>query len=274
MTDATCSNSCDGTIVITINGGQVPLIITWVPAPPVGQGTTSVSGLCAGLWSVTVVDALGCDTTVAFTVNAPPPIVASITTTDVTCAGDCDGTATADAQGGVPPYTYVWSPVPPTGQGTPSVTGLCAGPGSVLITDANGCDTTITFQINEPPPLQVTPSQTDVTCGGLCNGTATVDVIGGVLPYTYVWSPAPPVGQGTTTASGLCAGAISVLITDANGCTITQDFTILDAVPLQLSLQVLPASCPGVCDGSAGVIVTGGVVGPVLMLSSRPAVPE
>ncbi|MBK7944915.1 MAG: hypothetical protein IPJ85_06210 [Flavobacteriales bacterium] len=49
-----------------------------------------------------------------------------------------------------------------------------------------------------------------------------------------------------------------MLITDDNGCTITQAFTIIDAVPLQVSLQVLPASCPGVCDGSAGVIVTGG----------------
>ena len=129
----------------------------------------------------------------------------------------------------------------------------------VLITDANGCDTTITFLINEPPPLQATPSQTDVTCGGLCDGIAGVVVTGGVSPYTYVWTPAPGSGQGTPTASGLCAGPISVLITDANGCTLSVDFIILDAVPLELSLQVLPATCPGVCDGSAGVIVTGGL---------------
>ncbi len=259
VTDATCANSCDGAVTITITGGQAPLTITWVPAPPVGQGTTTVSGLCAGDWDVTVTDVAGCDTTVTFTVNAPPPIVASITTTDVTCAGACDGTATADVQGGVAPYTYLWTPSPTSGQGTPVAGGLCAGPGTLLVTDANGCDTTLNFTINEPPPLQATPSHTDVTCGGLCDGTASVLVTGGTTPYTYVWSPAPGGGQGTPNATDLCAGAISVLITDANGCTLTVPFTILDAVPIQLSLQVLPASCPGVCDGSAGVIATGGV---------------
>lgn len=259
VTDATCASECDGAIDIIITGGQAPYGITWAPPPGAGQGTTNVTGLCEGPYTVTVVDALGCDTTVSFAVNAPPPLVASVITTDVTCAGDCDGTATVDVQGGVSPYTYLWSPVPPCGQGTPVVTCFCAGPGSVTITDANGCDTTINFTISEPPPLQVTPSQTDVSCGGLCDGTATVDVIGGAEPYTYVWTPGPPVGQGTNSASGLCAGPISVTITDANGCIITQNFIILEAVPLQLSLQVLPASCPGVCDGSAGVIVTGGV---------------
>ncbi|MBK8500014.1 MAG: SprB repeat-containing protein [Flavobacteriales bacterium] len=269
VTDATCASECDGAIDIIITGGQAPLTITWAPPPAVGQGTTNVSGLCAGPYTVTVVDALGCDTTVAFTVNAPPPLIASVITTDVTCNGACDGTATADVQGGVSPYSYLWIPNPSGGQGTPVVTGLCAGPGSVLITDANGCDTTINYIINEPPPLQVTPSQTDVTCGNLCDGTATVDVIGGVQPYTYVWTPAPNGGQGTNTATGLCAGPISVTVTDDNGCTITQDFIILDAVPILLSLQVLPASCPGVCDGSAGVIVTGGV-GPYSYLWTPP----
>lgn len=258
VTDATCSDVCDGTIVLAVTGGQAPYAFLWTPAPPIGQGTGSIGGLCPGDWSVTVTDAGGCDTTVTFTISAPPPIDATLTTTDVTCAGACDGTATVVVTGGVAPYTFFWNPAPGGGQGTETATDLCAGNYSLIVTDANGCDTTLTFEILEPPPLVAVPSQTNVSCGTLCDGTASVVVSGGTPTYGYVWTPAPPVGQGTPDASGLCAGNYSLLITDDNGCTLTVPFTITDPAPILLSLQVLPATCPDVCDGSAGVIVSGG----------------
>ena len=255
VTPATCSDACDGAISLTIGGPPGPYTITWSP-PVTGQGTPNATLLCPGDYSVTVATANGCDTTVTFNVPAPPPLEAALTTVDASCAGVCDGSASVVVSGGTPGYAYLWTP-DVTGQGTPDANDLCAGNYTLLVTDANGCDTLIAFTINEPPPLTVTPSQTDVTCGGLCDGTASVAVSGGTPGYTYLWTP-DVTGQGTPDAIDLCAGDYNVLITDANGCTITQAFTILDAVPLQVSLQVLPASCPGVCDGSAGVIVTGG----------------
>ncbi|MBK7269769.1 MAG: gliding motility-associated C-terminal domain-containing protein [Flavobacteriales bacterium] len=258
-TDATCANSCDGTATASPTGGDPGYTFLWTPAPGAGQGTPNATGLCPGNYTLLITDVAGCDTLVPFTINAPPPLNALITITPISCAGACDGAADVLVSGGVPPYSFTWTPVPPSGQGTPNVSDLCAGNWSVLIADANGCDTTIAFTLTEPPPLDVISSQTNVSCGGFCDGTATVVVTGGTPAYTYVWTPAPGAGQGTPNATGLCAGAYSVLITDANGCTVTVPFTILDAVPLQLSLNVQPASCPGVCDGSAGVIVTGGV---------------
>lgn len=257
VTPASCSDACDGAISITIGGPPPPYTITWSP-PVTGQGTPNAAALCPGLYSVTVATANGCDTTITFNVPSPPPLQAALTPVDASCAGVCDGEASVIVSGGTPNYTFLWTPPPSAGQGTTNATGFCAGPHTLLITDANGCDTLINFTINEPPPLVVTPSQTDLTCGGLCDGTATVVVSGGTPDYTYVWSP-NVTGQGTPNATGLCAGNYSVLITDANGCTFTQAFTILDAVPLEVSLQVLPASCSTACDGSAGVIVTGGV---------------
>ncbi|MBP6696716.1 MAG: gliding motility-associated C-terminal domain-containing protein [Flavobacteriales bacterium] len=258
-TDATCASSCDGTATAGPTGGTPGYTFLWTPAPGAGQGTPNATGLCPGNYTLLITDVAGCDTLVPFTINAPPPLNASITITPISCAGACDGAADVLVSGGVPPYSFTWTPVPPSGQGTPNVSDLCAGNWSVLIADANGCDTTIAFTLTEPPPLDVISSQTNVSCGGLCDGTATVVVTGGTPAYTYVWTPAPGAGQGTPNATGLCPGGYSVLITDANGCTVTVPFTILDAVPLQLSLNVQPASCPGVCDGSAGVIVTGGV---------------
>lgn len=259
VTDASCANICDGEVILVVLGGTGPYSYFWSPAPPTGQGTASISGLCDGDRAVTVTDAVGCDSTLTFTVNAPPPLTPALVTVDVSCAGACDGTATVTVTGGVGPYTYLWAPPPTAGQGTPAITGLCAGNYSLTVGDANGCDTTLTFIILEPPPLTAVPSQTNVTCGSLCDGTASVVVSGGTTPYTNLWTPAPPVGQGTPNATGLCAGTYNVLTTDANGCTLNTSFTILDAAPILISLQLTPASCPDVCDGGAGVIVSGGI---------------
>jgi hypothetical protein len=57
VTDATCSDVCDGTIVLTVTGGQAPFAFVWAPIPTIGQGTGSISGLCPGDWAVTVTDA-------------------------------------------------------------------------------------------------------------------------------------------------------------------------------------------------------------------------
>ncbi|MBK8530738.1 MAG: gliding motility-associated C-terminal domain-containing protein [Flavobacteriales bacterium] len=270
VTDATCSNTCDGEITLTVSGGSPGYTFLWVPTPPSGQGSPTITGLCPGPYDVTVTDIAGCDTTVNFVVNAPPPIAVALTTTDVTCTGVCDGTAMADVSGGVPNYTYLWSPSPGAGQGTANVTGLCAGPHTLLVTDNNGCDTTLNFTILEPLPLTATPSQTDVTCGTLCDGTASVVVAGGTPDYTYLWSPGSPTGQGTASVSDLCAGNYQVLITDNNGCTLTQVFTILEAAPILISLQMTPASCPGVCDGTAGVIASGGAGGFIYLWAPQP----
>ncbi|MEO5586030.1 MAG: SprB repeat-containing protein, partial [Flavobacteriales bacterium] len=230
----------------------------WTPAPPAGQNTTTASQLCPGNWSVTITDGAGCDTTVQFTIAAPPPIVPNASRTDVTCAGACDGTATAPATGGTGAFTYNWQPGNPAGDGTSAVSGLCAGNWSVIITDGNGCDTTVQFLIIEPLPLSLTGSQTNVTCGATCDGSATVVVAGGTPGYTYVWSPAPPQGQGSATASQLCAGTWSVTITDANGCDVVRNFTILPAIPIVATVQITPISCANVCDGTATGVVSGG----------------
>ena len=255
--DASCAGECDGSILLTTTGGSGVFSYLW--APPLVNTSSSAIGLCAGSYTVTVSDNAGCDTTLTFVIDEPDPLDPDLTTTDVSCNGSCDATASVSVSGGAGGFIYVWTPNV-TGQGTPNATDLCAGPYSVLITDGNGCDTLITFLINEPLPLSAVPSQTDVTCGTVCIGTAGVVVSGGTTDYTYLWTPTVN-GQGTASATGLCAGDYSVLITDDNGCTLVVPFTILDAVPITTSIQVTPVSCPGECDGTAGVIAGGGAGG-------------
>ncbi|MDQ3099934.1 MAG: SprB repeat-containing protein, partial [Bacteroidota bacterium] len=272
IVNAGCATSCDGSISLTTTGGTAGYTFLWDPIPTVGQGTASISSLCAGAWEVLFTDAAGCDTVVVFDVDAPLPLDPDLSSTDINCAGDCDGTATASVTGGVPGYTYLWTPAPPIGQGTASAAGLCAGPYQLLISNANGCDTLVTFPINEPPPLVIVPSQQNVSCNGACDGSATVSVSGGVPGYTYTWTPEPASGQGTSTVSGLCPGSWQVLVADANGCEVSTQIQIQDALPLVISLGTIPASCPGECDGTAGLIVSGGTAGYTYSWSPEPGV--
>src|SRR5690606_20126599 len=99
-----------------------------------------------------------------------------------------------------------------------NATGLCPGVHSLLITDAAGCDTTILFTIASPAGIDVVPTVAPVSCGNRCDGTIGVTATGGVAPYSYTWSPVPPVGQGTPNVSGLCAGIWTLLVRDAVTC--------------------------------------------------------
>src|SRR5205823_5623132 len=141
--------------------------------------------------------------------------------TNVLCSGGANGSATVNAAGGTPGYTYLWSP---SGGTAATATGLAAGNYSVLITDANGCTQTATTSISQPTVVTATvPAPTNVLCSGGANGSATVNAAGGTPGYTYLWSPS---GGTAATATGLAAGNYSVLITDANGCTQTATTSI------------------------------------------------
>ena len=98
------------------------------------------------------------------------------------------------------------------------------------MTDANSCTATRSFTITQPSALLATAaSQTNVSCNGGSNGTATVSVSGGTAGYTYSWSPSGGTGA---TATGLTAGTYTVTVTDANSCTATRSFTITQPIAI------------------------------------------
>ncbi|MBL0053741.1 MAG: SprB repeat-containing protein [Bacteroidetes bacterium] len=132
---------------------------------------------------------------------------------NVTCNGYSNGTAAVVATGGTAPYSYVWN----TGGSLNNIWNLIAGTYTVTVTDANGCIATNNIVVTQPAVLDtISTSSTAATCGA-CNGTGTATITGGTLPYTYLW------GNGNTNAiaTGLCGGNNFVVVTDANGCTIT-----------------------------------------------------
>ncbi|HXC06960.1 MAG TPA: gliding motility-associated C-terminal domain-containing protein, partial [Bacteroidia bacterium] len=260
QTNILCAGST-GTATINVSGGTTGYTYVWSPAPAGGQGSPTATGLTAGVWSCISTDAKGCTTTQTYTITAPAALAVTPSQTNLNCSSSTNGTAVANVTGGTPGYTYVWSPAPTGGQGTNTATSLTAGIWTCTITDANTCTTTQTYTITAPAALTSAQTSTNLTCNAICAGIAKASPSGGTPGYTYVWSPAPGAGQGTDSASTLCAGTYICTITDANGCTTAPSFTITQPAPITATTASTTANC-GVPNGSATVTASGGTPGP------------
>ncbi|MEL6355648.1 MAG: hypothetical protein AAFQ37_01830, partial [Bacteroidota bacterium] len=255
VSNPSCASDTDGTAAVTgISGGTEPYSYQW--DDPNGQTTAIATGLAAGNYSVTVTDANGCSVSNAVNVTAPDPIlVMAVSTIFPSCNGGNDGSLEVEVMGGTPDYTIFWPDLNVNG---PSVSGLAAGGYTAEITDANGCDTTITFILTEPEAL--TLSAGDIIapqCDGSIGGSLTVDVDGGTEAYTYLWDD--PLGQTSATAFDLDPGVYTVTVTDANGCSSTLSMEVPDASTLSIELtESIEPSCNGFADGSLTVLVSGG----------------
>lgn len=221
-TDEQCSNSCNGTATATLSSGQTPYSYAWNTSP--AQTGQTATGLCKDTFTVTVTDALGCDTTSSVIINTLPSATISISSTDAQCPCSVpvtgSGTATATLSSGPSPISYLWNTNPV--QTAQTATGLCPGTYSVTVTDSVGCDTSATVTIDVLPPATATITPV-MPCEPACSSTATASLSSGPLPYLYNWSN----GQSSNPATGLCDGTYSVTITDSAGCDTMTTVTIL-----------------------------------------------
>lgn len=213
--DASCGAS-DGSATVTATGGTAPYTYLWSN----GQTTATATGLAAGGYTCTITDANGCTSVETIAVsNAGAPTATISASTDATCAGAADGSATVSATGGSSPYTYLWS----DGQTTATATGLSAGTYSVTVTDASGCSSVVNVTINEPAALSITVDGTSNPTGSSAtDGSISTTVTGGTAPYTYSWDN----GATTDDITGLGTGVYVLTVTDANGCTTTETVTL------------------------------------------------
>ncbi len=248
-TNVTCNGAANGAVTVVPTGGTAPYFYTWNN----GATTASLSNLAPGAYVVTVTDANSCTATASASITQPTVFNVSFGITN-TPPGACTGALTANTTGGGGgPFTYLWS----TGATTQAANNLCAGTYTVTVTSVNGCTVSGTGTVNVlNTPLVLNASATPATCFGVCNGSATVGVTGGVPPYTYAWSN----GGAAQTAGNLCAGSYTVTVTGANGNSATATAQVAQpnsAPTATLTLQPATALNPP-CDGSATVLGAGG----------------
>ena len=240
---------CDApfTIAAEPEGGVVPYTYNW----STGADTRAVS-VPAGDYCVTVVDANLCGYVACTTVEENPPSV-SLVDVDLLCAGDDNGIITANPAGGVAPYTYQWS----NGQTTRTITGLAPGVYSVVLTDARGCTATAATTISEPPALSGTITGDNTVCPGEASAFLMIVPTGGTAPYSYNWTPGNFGGQGI---GPLPAGAYSVVVTDANGCTLTRSFVVTTSEDVEVEITGDNILCG---EDATGTLTASPVDGPV-----------
>jgi len=248
--NASCFGSNNGSITVTAVGGTLPYGYAWSN----GSNSATATGLIAGTYTVTITDNHNCTSTSVATITHPDLLIASIpTAVNIACFGEHTGTVGGNAIGGVSPYQYNWS----NGINTSSATNLAAGAYSVTINDANGCTSTATVTLTEPPALKLSVHTTDILCNGNNTGSATATVNGGVSPYTYSWTP---TGFHTPTVTNLAAASYTSRVDDAHGCSISEPFDIVEPPLFQVQVSSLTnVSCFSGSDGAATVAATGGV---------------
>lgn len=266
VTPISCTGFADAEIQVSATGESGNYNYELNPGG-ILNSTGIFSPLGPGTYTVTVTDATGCstsDTSDPIAINDPDPIsVVSESSTDATCFGADNGTASATAAGGTPQYTYTLNPGALQTNNTGDFSGLAPGTYSIEITDINNCAPASTgaLAINEPPELIITgASSTDISCTGAGDGTISITVNGGTPGYEYTLSPGNIVNT-TGNFTGLSQGDYTVSVTDANSCgpVSTGTLTINEPAPIGINnVSSQDVSCNGAADGQISVTASGG----------------
>lgn len=243
-----CNAGSDGIVNVSVNGGVQPYAYQW--SAPTNATTQNLNNVVAGSHTVTVSDANGCTVVSNAVLTEPAPFSVTISSTDLLCNGATNGTATVNVSGQTAPYTYFWSNFATTA----ATSGLDGGPFSVIIKDANGCDTILVGTINEPSEIDIQLTAVEPLCASAGNGAINSTVTGGTAPYTYAWNNGlAPVAN---PAAG--SGSYTLTVTDANGCTSTESVGVNAPSPFTVNVIGINPSCQGDSSGVATANTTGG----------------
>ena len=180
-TDPSCNGGNDGMANLTVNNGTPPFVFAWSS----GSNQEDPTNLVAGNNTVTITDANGCTANENIVLTEPTPIFPNAWANFVSSIGSCDGGGVGNPSGGTPPYTYLWS----NGQTTQTATGMCQGPQTITVTDANGCIGSQIITVHVPACLTDVDFFTWVQAGQPANGNWVVQNAGAQVTQTVNGNP-------------------------------------------------------------------------------------
>jgi hypothetical protein len=245
--NSSCGGSPIGKIFVTGQTGQAPYSYLWSN----GQTGSTITGLTSGNYSVAVTDAFGCTLSKEATItNVNPVGLGLFTSTAPTCL-QSNGVINMTITGGTEPFYYSASTgnVLVSYSRTFSLSGLSAGQYNFQVTDAGLCKMFAGTTLETPGGISSVSVQGQNSTCSSSNGSITVNVVGGNVPYTYTLIS--PTGsqlnisnsQTTQIFGNLVGGTYSVGVSDNSGCSFLEQTTLVTQNKFTISTQVSGTSC-------------------------------
>lgn len=254
ITDVNCFGESNGGIDLTVTGGTAPYTYSWSNSTyELSNTNQDLINYPADWYRFEVTDANGCNVVDTLTITEPPLLVATVTGVDILCYGGNNGSVDLTVVGGTMPYAYLWN----TGDVTEDLMNLTAGYYAVTVTDDHGCTDTASITLTQPADtLSYTYTVEDVLCKDGTDGSIELDIEGGTIPYDYAWS------NGDTVAHivNLTAGWYEFVVTDNNGCILTDSLYVDEPDAVTLNEVITPVTCYGMSDGVIDISPVGGTL--------------
>ncbi|MCB9337202.1 MAG: T9SS type A sorting domain-containing protein [Lewinellaceae bacterium] len=240
--DVSCADGTPGSASAQANGGTPFSGSGYAYLWSGGSNGDTLGNLLPGSYSLTVTDSLGCTAMDTFSIGTAGDLEVDGTSTAVTCYGDADGTASAAPTNGTAPFAWLW-------QGGPTDSTLAAlppGTYAATVTDALGCTGTASVLVAGPDSIILQIEVPNLVCFGTEGAQTVATASGGTPPYAFEWA----TGETDSVLAGIGAGTYALSLTDANGCTETQEIDIQETTAVQIQDTVLNASSPMASDGA------------------------
>jgi hypothetical protein len=215
----------------------------------ISENGSTISGISAGSYVITVNDAVGCSTSATVIVNSVNEMVLVETVLNARCSAPNTGVISVQVSGGSAPYSYAWS----NGASTSNISGLTPGSFCLTVTDALGCNQIGCYNISAQGSIEISIATVEATCGQ-SNGSATASSVQGQAPYTYVWSN----GQTGNIITNLGTGIYYVTATDAFGCSAVQSFAVNNSGTPAVTVNTFNNNCASTNGGAIDITVIGG----------------
>ncbi|HPQ12007.1 MAG TPA: PKD domain-containing protein [Paludibacteraceae bacterium] len=264
--NVSCYGNADGEISFNVSGGTGNYVYSWTKDGTTFTGTNHLTALQAGTYAVSVTDGNACaPQSEEFTIIEPLPLTVSLSDKkNVLCYGDATGSIDVEVTGGTKAeitsgdydYYYSWTGPENYTSNNKNLTNLKAGDYFLTVRDASNCTVTSdAFTVTQPQELIVSATSTAITCFGDDNASITLNVTGGVEPYSVQWSN---YGEGMV-QENLSPGTYDITVTDNNGCQKSLQVIIPEPFRFSVKPVVKQISCYGANDGSIKLNFVGGM---------------